>query len=81
MWRAPVYADQVVGTVTLSLDGQQLAAYNIRAKTEVPRMTVGTAYGRLLTALIANRRCSGYLPRTASLHNGESPAPSKGIHK
>ena len=50
---APVYADQVVGTITLSLDGQQLAAYNIRAKTEVPRMTVGTAYGRLLTALIA----------------------------
>lgn len=50
---APVYTDQVVGTVTLSLDGQPLAAYNIRAKTEVPRMTVGTAYGRLLTALIA----------------------------
>ncbi len=50
---APVYADQVVGTITLSLDGQQLAAYNIRAKTEVPRMTVGTAYGKLLTALIA----------------------------
>ena len=50
---APVYADQVVGTVTLSLDGQELASYNIRAKEEVPRMTVGAAYCRLLSALIA----------------------------
>ena len=47
-----------------------------------PRMTVGTAYGRLLTALIAQPAMFRIpSPHTASLHNGESPAPSKGIHK
>lgn len=50
---APVAVGQILGTVRLTKNGEVLATYPIRAKTEVKRMRFGDAYKRLLTALCA----------------------------
>ena len=49
---APVYKGQVIGRVVLTLDGEELAAYAIRADADVKAMTFGRAFGRLLAALL-----------------------------
>ena len=50
---APVYTGQVVGRIVLTLDGQEMATYNIRAECDVPKMSTGKAFVRLLEALLA----------------------------
>ena len=50
---APVYKGQVIGRIVLTLDGQELTDYAIRAAGDVERMTVGKAFYLLLTALLA----------------------------
>ena len=50
---APVYTGQVVGRIVLTLDGQEVASYSIRAECDVPKMSTGKAFVRLLKALLA----------------------------
>ncbi len=50
---APITAGQILGTVRLSKNGEVLATYPLRAKTEVKRMRFGDAFKRMLTALCA----------------------------
>lgn len=50
--QAPVLAGQTVGTWRLTVGGQILAEYPIRAKQEVPAVTFRWAYGRLIDALL-----------------------------
>ena len=44
---------QTVGELTVTLDGETLAAVPIRAEAAVPRLTFFRAFTRLLTALAA----------------------------
>ena len=48
---APVRKGETLGQVTVSLDGETLAAYPVVAKTAVPRLTFGAAFSRLWRAL------------------------------
>ena len=50
---APVEKGQTVGELTVTLDGETLAAVPIRAEAAVPRLTFFRAFTRLLTALAA----------------------------
>lgn len=50
---APVYKGQVIGRIVLTLDGEEMASYSIRAAEDVERMTLGKAFYYLLTALLA----------------------------
>ncbi len=50
---APVEAGQIVGTVRLTKDGEELAAYPICAEAAVKRMDFGTSLSRLLRAICA----------------------------
>ena len=50
--QAPVLKGQTVGTWRLTVGGQVLAEYPIRAKTEVAAITFRWAYGRLMEALL-----------------------------
>jgi len=48
---APVRKGETLGQVTVTLDGEELAAYPVVAKTAVPRLTFGAAFWRLWQAL------------------------------
>lgn len=50
---APVEAEQIVGTVTVSREGEVLAEYPLRAVREVPRLNFGICLYRLLSAISA----------------------------
>ena len=50
---APVAQGQIVGTVTVSRDGESLAEYPVRAAEEIPKLSLGFCLLRLLTALSA----------------------------
>ena len=50
--QAPVLAGQTVGTWRLTVGGQILAEYPIRAVAEVPKVTFRWAYRRLMDALL-----------------------------
>ena len=42
-----------MGRIVLTLDGQEVASYSIRAECDVPKMSTGKAFVRLLKALLA----------------------------
>ena len=50
---APIQAGQQVGTITLAAGEVQLGQYPVTARTEVPRMTMGLALGKLAGGLLA----------------------------
>ncbi len=50
---APVYERQVIGKLTLTLDGSTLAEYEVYASQAVARLGIKQAFARLLAALIA----------------------------
>ncbi|MBQ9963989.1 MAG: D-alanyl-D-alanine carboxypeptidase [Clostridia bacterium] len=50
---APVEAEQIVGTVTVSREGEVLAEYPLRAVREVPRLSFGICLYRLFSAISA----------------------------
>ena len=50
---APVLENQVIGKLTLSLDGQTVAQYEVHAANPVKRLGFGGALARLFAALIA----------------------------
>ena len=50
---APVYERQIIGKLTLTLDGGVAAEYDVYAARAVERLGFGRAFARLFTALIA----------------------------
>ncbi len=50
---APVAKGQIVGTVTVSREGETMAEYPVRAAAEVPKLSFGFCLLRLFTALSA----------------------------
>lgn len=50
---APVYERQVIGYLTLSLNGSEIAKYEVYAARAVPRLGFGQAFGRLFAAMVA----------------------------
>ncbi len=50
---APVVKGQIVGTVTVSREGETIAEYPVRAAEEVPKLSLGFCLLRLFTALSA----------------------------
>ncbi len=49
---APVYEGQVIGQITVTLDGEKIAEYPIRASERVERLGFGGAFWKLLSALL-----------------------------
>jgi D-alanyl-D-alanine carboxypeptidase (penicillin-binding protein 5/6) len=52
---APVEAGQTLGKVTITVDGEQVGEYPVRAVTDIRRMNLPSAFLRLLRAAVANR--------------------------
>lgn len=50
---APVYERQVIGHLTLSLNGNTVATYDVCAANAVPRLGFGKAFSRLFAAMVA----------------------------
>lgn len=50
---APVYEGQVIGSVSLVLNGEEIAKYDIRAAEAVGELRLGNAFWLLLRALLA----------------------------
>lgn len=50
---APVEMGQILGKVTITLDGEKIGEYNIRASCEVKRMNFINAFARILRALFS----------------------------
>ncbi len=50
---APVYEGQVIGSISLVLDGEEIAQYDVHAAEAVDRLKTGNAFMLLLEALLA----------------------------
>lgn len=50
---APVYEGQVIGSISLVLDGEEIAQYDVHAAEAVHRLKTGNAFMLLLEALLA----------------------------
>ena len=50
---APVYKGQVIGSIVLTMKGEELERYDIRAAEAVGRLGFAAALARLWKALIA----------------------------
>ena len=50
---APIHTGQVLGQVEVLLDGTVVQAYPLTAGMDIDKMELGTAFGRLLSALLA----------------------------
>ena len=50
---APIHTGQVLGRVEVLLDGTLVQAYPLTAGMDIGKMELGTAFGRLLSALLA----------------------------
>lgn len=49
---APVSKGQIIGKITLTFDGKEVASYSVRAAEDVKKMKLGNALAKLLTALV-----------------------------